>query len=48
MDLKGYLDESKVYETVLQNNGFQVMSSYDGEVSEDIVNGDLFYIFRIE
>lgn len=48
MDLKGYLDESKVYETVLQNDGFQVMSSYDGEVSEEIVNGDLFYIFRIE
>jgi len=46
--LKDFLDENKVYETILQNDGFTVMSSYDGDVNEEIVNGDLFYIFRIE
>jgi polyhydroxyalkanoate synthesis regulator phasin len=46
--LKDFLDENKVYETILQNDGFTVMSSYTGDVNEEIVNGDLFYIFRIE
>jgi hypothetical protein len=46
--LKDFLDENEVYETILQNDGFTVMSSYDGDVNEEIVNGDLFYIFRIE
>lgn len=48
LDFKNYLDMDKVYELVLQNDGFGVMSSYDGEVNEEIVNGDLFYIIRVE
>jgi len=48
LNLKNFSDENKLYETILQNDGFTVMSSYDGDVNEEIVNGDLFYIFRIE
>ena len=48
MELEGYVDEKKAYQTILDNDGYQVMSSYDGEVNEEIVNGDLFYIIRIE
>lgn len=48
MELEGYVDEQKAYQTILDNDGYQVMSSYDGEVNEEIVNGDTFYIIRIE
>lgn len=48
LDKKNYLDMDRVYELILENDGFGVMSSYDGEVNEEIVNGDLFYIIRVE
>lgn len=48
MELEGYVDEQKAYQTILDHDGYEVMSSYDGEVNEEIVNGDLFYIIRIE
>ena len=48
MEIDSYLDKRKVYQEVLDNDGFEVMSGYDGEVNEEIVNGDTFYIIRIE
>jgi len=48
MEIDSYIDKRKVYQEVLDNDGFEVMSGYDGEVNEEIVNGDTFYIIRIE
>jgi hypothetical protein len=48
LDIGEYIDGKKIYQTVLDNDGYEVMSPYDGEVNEEIVNGDTFYIIRIE
>jgi glutamyl/glutaminyl-tRNA synthetase len=48
LNIGEYIDRKKIYQTVLDNDGYEVMSPYDGEVNEEIVNGDTFYIIRIE
>lgn len=47
-NIKSFIDEEALYRLILEQDGFAVMSSYDGEVNEEIVNGELFYIIKIE
>jgi hypothetical protein len=46
--MENYIDKDEVVRLVLRNDGLETMSSYDGQVNEEIVDGTVFYIIRVE
>jgi hypothetical protein len=48
LEIKNFLDEKEIIRLVLREDGYNVMSSYDGEVNEEYVDGETFYIIRID
>jgi hypothetical protein len=48
LEMENYIDKDEVVRLVLRNDGLETMSSYDGQVNEEIVDGTVFYIIRVE
>jgi hypothetical protein len=48
LEMNEFLDGEEIIRLVLREDGYNVMSSYDGEVNEEYVDGETFYIIRID
>ena len=48
LEISNFLDKEEIIRLVLREDGYNVMSSYDGEVNEEYVGGETFYIIRID
>ena len=48
LEMENYIDKDEVVRLVLRNDGLETMSSYDSQVNEEIVDGTVFYIIRVE
>jgi len=48
LEIANFLDEEEIIRLVIREDGYNVMSSYDGEVNEEYVDGETFYIIRID
>jgi hypothetical protein len=48
LEIANFLDGEEIIRLVIREDGYNVMSSYDGEVNEEYVDGETFYIIRID
>jgi hypothetical protein len=48
LEINNFLDGEEIIRLVIQSDGYQVMSSHDGELNEEYVDGETFYIIRID
>ena len=48
LEITNFLDGEEIIRLVIREDGYNVMSSYDGEVNEEYVDGETFYIIRID
>lgn len=48
LEINYFLDGEEIIRLVIQSDGYQVMSSHDGELNEEYVDGETFYIIRID
>jgi len=48
LEINNFLDGEEIIRLVIQSDGYQVMSSKDGELNEEYVDGETFYIIRID
>jgi hypothetical protein len=48
IELAPFIDQQKLIEEVISSDGFQIISSYDGAVGEEIIDGVTYYIVRID
>jgi hypothetical protein len=48
LEIANFLDGEEIIRLVIREDGYEVMSSYDGEVNEEYVDGETFYIIRID
>jgi len=46
MDLKNYVDTEALIKYVIQQDGYGLMSGYDGDVDEVRIGGELYYVIR--
>lgn len=46
MDLKDYVDKDALIKYVIQQDGYNLMSGYDGDVDEVRIGGELYYVIR--
>ena len=47
MDLKDYIDKDSLAEGLVASDGYGIMASYDGNYDTQEVNGQIYYIIRI-
>jgi hypothetical protein len=47
MDLKDYIDKESLAEGLVASDGYGIMGSYDGNYDTEEVNGQIYYIIRI-
>jgi len=47
MDLKDYIDKDSLAEGLVASDGYGIMGSYDGNYDTQEVNGQIYYIIRI-
>jgi hypothetical protein len=48
LEITNFLDGEEIIRLVIREDGYNVMSSYDGQVNEEYVDGETFYIIRID
>jgi hypothetical protein len=48
LEINNFLDGEEIIRLVILSDGYQVMSSHDGELNEEYVDGETFYIIRID
>jgi hypothetical protein len=47
-EIDGYIDKDALVEGVIEHDGYQVLSSYDGDVDEERIKGETYFIIRID
>ena len=47
LETDGFVDEDKFIETVIENDGYELMSHNDGDVNEEVVEGTIYYIIKL-
>lgn len=47
LETDGFVDEDKFIETVIENDGYELMSHNDGDVNEEAVEGTIYYIIKL-
>lgn len=47
LEMDGFVDEDKFIETVIENDGYELMSHNDGDVNEEAVEGTIYYIIKL-
>lgn len=47
MDLKQFIDEDELAKGLVASDGYGIMNSYDGTYDTENINGDTYYIMRI-
>lgn len=47
LEMDGFVDEDKFIETVIENDGYELMSHNDGDVNEETVEGTIYYIIKL-
>ena len=45
-DLKDYVDNDALIKYVIQQDGYGLMSGYDGDVDEVRIGSELYYVIR--
>jgi hypothetical protein len=48
LEIAHFLDKEEIIRLVIREDGYNVMSSRDGKVNEEYVDGETFYIIRID
>lgn len=47
LEMGDFIDEDKFIETVIENDGYELMSHNDGDVNEEAVEGTIYYIIKL-
>lgn len=48
LDIKNFIDEKELAQALVESDGWGVMNGYDGSYDSESVNGETYYIMRVE